>query len=172
MVMARITLPTLPRVSAISAMASRIGGIDISPSITRITMPSAHRTKPETRPMARPTADAMRRDRKADGERHPRAVDDAGIDVAAEHVGAEPVLQGGRPGALRRRERGRIDGREIRREHAHEHDQRQQNAADRNGGMAHGEPDDAAPRLRVRQEIGQLRRGGDARRQRCGRRVQ
>ena len=59
MVMARMTLPTLPRVSAISAMASRIGGIDISPSITRITMPSARRTKPETRPMASPIAEAI-----------------------------------------------------------------------------------------------------------------
>ena len=58
MVIAMMTLPTLPRVSAISAMASRIGGIDISPSMTRMTMPSAHRTKPETRPMASPASEA------------------------------------------------------------------------------------------------------------------
>ena len=58
MVMAMMTLPTLPRVSAISAMASRIGGIDIRPSITRMTMPSAQRTKPETRPIASPASEA------------------------------------------------------------------------------------------------------------------
>ena len=100
MVMARMTLPTLPRVSAISAIASRIGGIDISPSITRMTMPSAQRTKPETRPIASPIAEARRATEKPTVERHPRAVDHAGVDVAAEHVGAEPVLGGGRAGAL------------------------------------------------------------------------
>jgi hypothetical protein len=36
-VMAMITFCTEARVSAISAIASRIGGIDISPSMTRIT---------------------------------------------------------------------------------------------------------------------------------------
>ena len=58
MVMARMTLPTLPRVKAIKATASRIGGIDISPSINRMMSPSAHRTKPETRPIARPAKEA------------------------------------------------------------------------------------------------------------------
>ena len=56
--MAVMTLPTLPRVSAISVMASRIGGIDIMPSMTRMTMPSAQRTKPETSPTARPASEA------------------------------------------------------------------------------------------------------------------
>ena len=51
-------LDAVARVSAISATASRIGGIDISPSMNRIRMPSAHRTKPETRPMARPASEA------------------------------------------------------------------------------------------------------------------
>ena len=92
MVMARMTLPTLPRVNAISAMASRIGGIDISPSMIRMTMPSAQRTKPETRPMASPVERGQQRHREADGERDPRAVEHARIDVAAEHVGAEPVV--------------------------------------------------------------------------------
>ena len=41
MVMAMMTFCTLPRVSAISAIASRIGGIDIRPSITRMTMASS-----------------------------------------------------------------------------------------------------------------------------------
>ena len=58
MVMAVMTLPTLPRVSAISVMASRIGGIDIMPSMMRMTMPSAQRTNPETSPMARPASEA------------------------------------------------------------------------------------------------------------------
>ena len=54
MVMAVITLPTLPRVSAMSAIARRMGGMDISPSITRMITLSAQRTKPDTRPMAVP----------------------------------------------------------------------------------------------------------------------
>ena len=59
MLMATITLPTEPRVNAISAMASRIGGMDISPSITRMMTVSNPRTKPETSPMKAPTAEAM-----------------------------------------------------------------------------------------------------------------
>ena len=57
MVMAMMTLPTLPRVSAMRAIASRIGGIDIRPSMIRMTTASAQRTKPETRPIASPIAD-------------------------------------------------------------------------------------------------------------------
>ena len=56
--MAVTTLPTLPRVSAISAMASRIGGMDMRPSITRIMTLSAQRTKPDTRPITMPITDA------------------------------------------------------------------------------------------------------------------
>ena len=44
MVMAMITFSTLARVSAISATASRMGGIDISPSIMRMMMASSART--------------------------------------------------------------------------------------------------------------------------------
>ncbi len=51
MVIAMITLLTLPRVSAISAIASRIGGIDIMPSMMRMMMLSAQRMKPEMRPI-------------------------------------------------------------------------------------------------------------------------
>ena len=54
--MARMTLPTLAVVSAISAMASSTEGIDIRPSITRMTMASSQRMKPVTSPIARPTA--------------------------------------------------------------------------------------------------------------------
>ena len=56
MVTAVMTLPMLPRVSAISAMASRIGGMLISPSITRMMLPSSQRTNPDTRPMKVPMA--------------------------------------------------------------------------------------------------------------------
>ncbi len=58
MVMAIMTFWTEPRVSAISAMASRIGGIDIMPSMTRMMIPSATRTKPENRPMVSPAIEA------------------------------------------------------------------------------------------------------------------
>ncbi len=44
----------LARVSAISAIASSTGGIDISPSITRITTASSQRRNPVTRPIASP----------------------------------------------------------------------------------------------------------------------
>ena len=37
---------------------SRIGGIDIMPSMTRMTMPSAQRTKPETSSTAKPASEA------------------------------------------------------------------------------------------------------------------
>ena len=53
---ATITFSMLALVSAISAIASSTGGIDISPSITRITIASSQRTKPVTRPIARPTS--------------------------------------------------------------------------------------------------------------------
>ncbi len=93
MVMARMTLPTEPRVSAISAMASRIEGIDMMPSITRM-MASALRMKPATRPMARPSTEARMATEKTTSSRA-GAVEHAGIDVAAEHVGAEPELRRG-----------------------------------------------------------------------------
>ena len=60
MVIAVMTLPTLPRVSAISAMARRMGGIDISPSMIRMTKPSAQRRKPATRPIAKPATEARK----------------------------------------------------------------------------------------------------------------
>ena len=44
MVIATITVPTLARVSDMRAMASRIAGMDISPSEMRITTGSSHRT--------------------------------------------------------------------------------------------------------------------------------
>ena len=99
MLIATITFSTDARVSAMSAIARRIGGIDISPSITRITTASSTRTKPATRPMNVPEDRGTGRHREPDQQRHPRAVQDAGIDVAPEHVGAEPVEFGGRTGA-------------------------------------------------------------------------
>ena len=47
-------LPTLPLNSEMSAMASRIAGIAISPSISRMTTTSTGRKKPASRPMTRP----------------------------------------------------------------------------------------------------------------------
>ena len=58
MVIAMITFCTMPRVSAISAIASRIGGIDISPSIMRMITPSSRRTNPAATPIASPIAEA------------------------------------------------------------------------------------------------------------------
>ena len=97
-----MTLPTEPRVSAISAIASRIDGMDISPSMIRMMIASAQRTKPENSPMARPIDRRAGRDREADDQRHARAVEHAGIDVAPEHVGAEPVQRRRLPRAPRR----------------------------------------------------------------------
>ena len=56
--MAMMTFCTEARVSAISAIASRIGGIDISPSITRMMMASSLRMNPDTRPTKVPRIDA------------------------------------------------------------------------------------------------------------------
>jgi hypothetical protein len=66
MVMARMTFCTEPRVRAISAMASRMGGMDIMPSMTRMMMLSAKRMKPEIRPMVRPITRGADRHREAD----------------------------------------------------------------------------------------------------------
>ena len=52
-----MTFCMLPRVSAIRATASRIGGIDIRPSITRMMRPSAQRIMPETSPIASPASE-------------------------------------------------------------------------------------------------------------------
>ena len=54
MVMATITVPTLAFVSDISAMASRMAGMDISPSEMRMTMGSSQRTVPPSKPSATP----------------------------------------------------------------------------------------------------------------------
>ena len=75
------------------------------------------------------------RHRQADGERDPRPVEHARIDVAAELVGAEPVSRRGRPRALGGRERGRVDGPEIRREYPDQDEAEQQRAADRDCRM-------------------------------------
>src|SRR6185295_9090690 len=53
-VIATMTFPTLALVSAMSAIARSTEGIDISPSITRMTVASTQRTNPVTRPITRP----------------------------------------------------------------------------------------------------------------------
>ena len=164
MVIAMMTLPTLPRVSAISATASRIGGIDIRPSMTRMMMPSAQRTHAGDEPDREAGERGQDRDREADGQRDARAVEHARVDVAAEHVGAEPVV-GARARACACAVRAR-SGRRCRRYGA--------STAISSitissappiamVGMAAQEADDAAPQLDRRQEVGQRRRGGDAR---------
>ena len=55
-VIAKITFWRLARVSAISAIAIRTDGIDISPSMIRMTTESTQRVNPATTPIARPKA--------------------------------------------------------------------------------------------------------------------
>ena len=55
-VIAKTTFSRLARVSAISAIAISTSGIDISPSMMRMTTASTQRVKPATTPIARPTA--------------------------------------------------------------------------------------------------------------------
>ncbi len=55
--MATMTFCTDPRVSAVSATASRIEGIDISPSMIRMITGSSQRTKPDTTPISTPPID-------------------------------------------------------------------------------------------------------------------
>ena len=64
-----ITFLTLDWLSEISAIASRIAGIAIRPSMIRITIASRRRTKPVTRPIASPRAVLERGDAEADEER-------------------------------------------------------------------------------------------------------
>ena len=52
---AKITFFMLARVSAIKAIAISTAGIDISPSITRMTIASVQRLNPAARPIARPS---------------------------------------------------------------------------------------------------------------------
>ncbi len=60
MVIAMMTFSRLARVNAINAIASRIEGIDISPSMIRMTIASVQRLKPVTRPITRPIPLASR----------------------------------------------------------------------------------------------------------------
>ena len=59
MLTAMMTFCTDAPHSAISAIASRIAGIDISPSMIRMTTASTTRMNPETRPMNVPMAEAI-----------------------------------------------------------------------------------------------------------------
>ena len=53
---AKTTFSRLARVSAISAIAISTAGIDISPSMIRMTIASTQRVNPVTTPIARPSA--------------------------------------------------------------------------------------------------------------------
>ena len=111
-----MTVMTLARVSATSAIASRIAGIAMSPSM------SAHDDGIDAAEVAgeepdrEAEHDRERRDGQSDEERDARAVDGAGVDVAAEIVGAEPVHRRGRAQPLRRPHGERIAGDERRRD--------------------------------------------------------
>jgi hypothetical protein len=121
--------------------------------MNRIKMLSAHRTKPDTSPMARPAND-------------PRPVQHARIDIAAQQVGAEPVIRGRQAGPLGRRERGGVDGAEPRRKNPDQDETQQQSAADRDRRMAAQESKHAAPDRHRHHQVRQLRRDDEARRQR------
>ena len=90
MVIATSTVIRLAPDSETTAMASRMLGIAIRPSITRIITASTHLKKPETRPITRPMRDREHGSAKSDQQRNPSAIDDARQHVAAVGVGAEP----------------------------------------------------------------------------------
>ena len=132
MVIAMMTFCTEPRVSAISAIASRIAGDRHQP----VHHPHDDRIEPahEARDQAdrKPQHRARRRaTAKPTTQRDARAVDHARVDVAAQHVGAEPVSPPTARAAADRRQRGGIDGAEPGREDRHEHHEAEQDAADR-----------------------------------------
>ena len=64
--MAATTMLTLALESDTKAMASRIAGIAMSPSIRRITTLSTVRLKPASRPMRRPMVDGDGGNRQPD----------------------------------------------------------------------------------------------------------
>ena len=84
--------------------------------------------------------------RQADDERHPGAVDDARVDVAAEMIGAEPVLAPRRRQALRGVGGDRIVRRELIREDGGEHDHEHDRAAGRAEWFLPAEPREHGPR--------------------------
>src|SRR5216683_143462 len=75
-------------------------------------------------------------DRDSDDQRDPRAIDDPAIDVAAEHVGAEPIAARRRAQPANRRQRLRIDGAEPGREDRHQDEQREEDGAGHRRRMA------------------------------------
>ncbi len=87
---AMITFCIEARVSAISAMASRMPGIDINPSMTRMTMASTHTRKTGDQTKRGADDRGHRGDREADRQRHPRAPHHPRINIASQHIGAEP----------------------------------------------------------------------------------
>ncbi len=119
----------------------RIGGIDIT----------GHE------PDEQPCEGGKSGDGEAHDERDAGPVDDARVDVAAEHVGPEPELRGRATSALRRRERRGVDRSEEGREHRHQHQQHEQKPTQGNGRVAAHKGRDPAPNLRWRQHVRQHR---------------
>jgi hypothetical protein len=111
-------------------------GIDISPSMIRITIASVHRLKPVTRPMTSPRPLAKQCHADPDGQRHPRAIGRVAVDIAPEHVGAKPILRGRPAQPADRRQGLRVDGAETRRKNRDQRHQAKQRPADDHGRMA------------------------------------
>ena len=147
--MAMITVSTLERNSDTMAIASRMAGIAINPSMMRMMMASRMRKKPASRPMNRPTGDADQRHRDADQQRDARAIDHPAVDVAPQSVGSEQgdhldalagvgadrELRAGDLVARDRIDRGGIDGAEPRRQQPHQHHDRDDGRAEHHAGI-------------------------------------
>jgi len=68
------------------AIANRMAGIAISPSMMRMMMASRMRKKPASTPMNRPQATLIIATETPDQQRDARAIDDAAVDVATQAV--------------------------------------------------------------------------------------
>ena len=160
--MATTTTVAEPRVSAVSATASRIDGIDMSPSITRMITGSRRRTKPDHGADQHAERTRQRRHGEADAERDAGAVQGARIHVAAQHVGAEEGFGGRRAQPARRCQLRRIDGAEPGREDGDGEHGDEERPPDDHQGVAVEDPCAAAAApgrgQHVREDLG----GGDA----------
>ncbi len=125
-----ITLSMRGPSAAVTPSASSIAGNDISASITRITNGSRRRNCAARMPKAAPNRPENDGDHEADPERNARAVEHAGVDVAAEIVGAEREGCGRRLEAEAHLHARRIEAGEQRREDRRQREQRDEHEAD------------------------------------------
>ncbi len=133
--MARMTLPTEPRVSGHESDGEEDGG-DRHDAVHH-----THDHRIGSADEAGDEADGEPADggedghREADDQRDAGAIEDTRIDVAAEHVGAEPELRRRLAGAQPGRDGGRIAGAEIGREDSHQEDGGENRRTDDDGGV-------------------------------------